>query len=748
MYDLGASAVKPHDLSILPTGSQPAALEFPHFPTRWQAFLWRNCRYFPHAKLAEVLECSIDTVRLALQELGLPEDLHHNPNWLKIGYLSIIRDNWHLLDYEQLLQLLDWTPEKLNHTLCEEDFLWSKMGRLKPLCGRLAYKPLTREQRLATVLLRIRLHKHVAKQDMDYVEQPFTFAAHYRPPKDSAGKGKFKLNFIHSYAASCGDLFYDIENYDPIPEDLLRQYASHGIKGIWVHALLYLLHPIEGAEEYSAGYEQRLVNLEKLTGRCAGYGIKIFLYLNEPRGMPAQFYLKHPEWEGIDIPTRKTKTTCTSFEKPLKWLEEACYAVFNRIPELAGVFLINMSENPTHCNYAFNKHQCPRCAFRDGADIIAEIITAVESGIHRAAPEAMVIANDWAWRANRNDKVFLDFKKKVIDRLPENVCLLSVSEWNMKTDIGGVKHYVMDYSISQVGPSEEVTAAWDYARKRGLKVMAKIQMNNSWELSAVPFIPVPYLMQEHLEKLSRCGIKDLMLGWTLGGYPGGYLELLNKNVEEIAAEYFSPENSREVCSAWKMFSEAFRNFPFGIFVIYQAPMNYGPMNLLHLKPTNYKATMIGFPYDDLTGWRSVYPEDVFEEQFRKLTEGWKSGLDILESIGDELTVSEREAWQEQYSMALTSYCHFRSTYLQIRFVRARNAGDCENMRLAIAEELELAHKLYDLIRRDSRIGFEASNHYYYNLNSLLEKIINCEYILTVLNNHKQMVPRKILEPLI
>jgi hypothetical protein len=139
--------------------------------------------------------------------------------------------------------------------------------------------------------------------------------------------------------------------------------------------------------------------------------------------------------------------------------------------------------------------------------------------------------------------------------------------------------------------------------------------------------------------------------------------------------------------------------------------------------------MIGYPYDDLEGWRSVYPEAVFEDQFRKVTEGWKQGLDELAALKRELSDAELPAWQELWNMAAASYCHLRSTYLQIRFVRQRNAGDSAAMRGTVQEELELTHMLYEIARRDSRIGFEASNHYYYCLNDLAEKMINCEYIL-------------------
>ena len=42
--------------------------------------------------------------------------------------------------------------------------------------------------------------------------------------------------------------------------------------------------------------------------------------------------------------------------------------------------------------------------------------------------------------------------------------------------------------------------------------------------------------------------------------------------------------------------------------------------------------------------------------------------------------------------------------------------------------MALAKKLHGLLLSDSRIGFEASNHYYYTANDLKEKILNCEHV--------------------
>ena len=41
----------------------------------------------------------------------------------------------------------------------------------------------------------------------------------------------------------------------------------------------------------------------------------------------------------------------------------------------------------------------------------------------------------------------------------------------------------------------------------GLKTLAKVQVNNSWECSAVPYLPVPDLVEEHLDRLEKAGVK-------------------------------------------------------------------------------------------------------------------------------------------------------------------------------------------------------------------------------------------------
>lgn len=719
----------------LPSGNPKPPVEYPHFPTRWQAFVWRNWELVPPARIAAVLRCSENDVLDAAAGMGLIPNPQVNPKWISHGYLTLIRNNWQLLPYAQLLELLDWTPEKMAYTLKEEDFFWTKVGKIKPDCPVLKFEPLTAEQQKATGILRQTLRKYFPADRMEYLEAPFAFADQFAPRPPVKGKDRFDFNYIHSYAASCGDVLGNAETLDPVPENLLAQYASMGIKGVWMHALLYLLNPIPGAEEYSVGAEKRMENLKKIVSRCAKYGIKVYLYLNEPRCMPLSFYEKKPHWGGIDVPANHTKTICTTGSpEPLQWLESTMKRLFGEAKGLGGVFCITMSENPTNCHYATRHENCPSCKNVLPEKIIADVITAMERGMHAADPEAKMIAYDWAWRRHADDPDNTEFKSRVLDLLPRSVYVCSVSEWGMNTNIGGVKQYLVDYSVSQVGPSPETQATWEHARKIGTPITAKVQINNSWELSAVPYIPVPYLVEEHLNNLRKAGVSGLMLSWTLGGFPGGNLDLLKASPEEIAAAKYHPALAEKVCRAWKLFSEAFRQFPFNVGVLYNAPMNYGPMNLFHLKPTGYAATMIGFPYDDLEKWRGPYPEDIFENQFKIVTAGWKQGLEVLDAAASEVKPEEQAEFAELRTISEAAYCHLRSTYLQIRFVRARSNGfDKKVMAESVREEMELTLKLYDIVRRDSRIGFEASNHYYYSLNDLREKVVSCAGILEKLN---------------
>ena len=713
------------ELSELPTGTQKPALTFRHFPTTWQAVLWRNWGIVPIERLAVALNCQPQNLLQAGSLMGLQADDSLCALWLKRGYQTIIRQNWHLLSYKQLLTILDWTPAKLEYILREDDFLWHKMGNFKPEVTPPQYGELTAAQAAQTARLK-QWHEECNAKLPSLAEKPFAFLNQSFTEGTSSVQANAGLRMIYSYSALYGDPLMDSEA-DPYPDQLLADYAASGVNAVWMQAILYTLVPWFGNSEYSQDCEKRLANLRILAQRMAKYGLKLILYINEPRGMPDAFFKMHPDWRGAKAANNDLYALCTSNPAVLQQLSKGVETLFRKVPELGGLFCITMSENLTNCFSKTSSGQipsCPLCAKRTHADVIIEVLQALESGAHRANPAAEVIAWSWAWSP--------DWDEEVVSRLPAKVKLMMVSESYLETDCcGGIKGQVLDYSISKPGPGPAFTRLAAKACKAGVPVIAKVQLNNTWENSAVPYIPVPGLVQEHLAKLRALGVQDFMVSWTLGGYPGGNIPLLDKSKEVLAAEKYGSAAS-EILKACSFFDKGFRFFPFHFTgQIYLAPQNYGPVNLLFAEETGYKATMIGFPYDDLDSWTGggFYPEDRFEEAFARLSELWQVGLNILKQAAAQVPAEKQANYRDLLSVAEACSCHFLSTWLQIMFVRRRKTGDRGGMLTALTGELEQAQTLLDLFRQDSRIGFEASNHYYYNENTLKEKIFNCRYLM-------------------
>ena len=219
-----------------------------------------------------------------------------------------------------------------------------------------------------------------------------------------------------------------------------------------------------------------------------------------------------------------------------------------------------------------------------------------------------------------------------------------------------------------------------------------------------------------MQRLNAEGVEHLILSWTLGGYPCANIA--------AAAKYFYENCSYDPAkeptyAAQQQFAEAFKEFPFNIMVLYKGPENAGPSTLLFEEPTGYKATMTCYAYDDLESWRSIYPVDVFESQFTKLCEKWEKGLSMLPEQDDT----------EVTDMAWGTYCLFRSSLNQIRFVRARDEGRYAAAAAAAESELEMAHRMLELMNKNAAIGYEAANHYYFSKGQLAEKILNCHYMI-------------------
>ena len=734
--------------ATLPVGSAPKPLEFRHFPSRLHTFVWRNWTLVAPERLARVIGTSPENIQAIAESMGLPPAPAIPPEMKARGYITIIRRNWHILPYDQLLVLLDMTADELAFALREDDFLFHKLGRLKPACEPLAYRPPNAAEKGRAAEIKAIVDASFGEQLRAGGEPRFAFVEALskphppRPTSTPAGKPLFELRFIYSYFALFGDPLMNPE-LDPYPEGLLQRLSELGVNGVWMHVVLRNLAPSTLFPEFGQGHEKRLATLRALVARAKKYGIDIYLYINEPRAMPAAFFEKHEDVRGVQEGDHYA--LCTSSPEVRSWLRDSLTHVFKNVPGLGGVFTITASENLTNCASHHRSKDCPHCAPRNPAEIIAEVNLTVAQGVHRAAPDAKVLSWDWGWP----DAI----APEIIERLPSKAWLMSVSEWSRVAIRGRVRIAVGEYSISVVGPGPRATEHWAVARDVGLKTVAKCQFNNTWELSAVPYLPVLDLIAEHCSNLAKTGVNGLMLSWSLGGYPSPNLEVaahFNQSpppsadavLDAVARNRYGPAAplARE---AWSLFSRGFRSYPFHISVLYLGPQQVGPANLLYREPTGYRATMVGFPYDDVGRWSGPYGPNRLVRQFRRIGKSWRTGMTALRKAVAAVPPELRDDAEAELRFAEAAGLHFRSVANQASYIAARNAllaaasaldvteqrslGSV--MRASATDEIKVATQLFALTMADSRIGYEASNHYYYVPLDLIEKVINCRHLL-------------------
>lgn len=828
-------------MAINPAPTAGKTLAVSHFPTAHQTVIFRLWECVSAAKLAEVLRTTETNVKHAAADMGLGEQVFLD-KWHSRGYITILRAIWNVLPYEQILQLLDYTEERLKFILKEDDFLDIKLGE-KCDCAPVYFRELTEEEAARTREIKAAMDKYVAPLVSRGFEQPFDFFNKHRYAPLCAGKeGEIKVDsswYLHypaddalllemvedfrAFAAEYGVQFaengvrgititldrsiedeeyhevmvskdgitiragtatgalrglYVLENqaertgvfaFDAMdikrktrikiryinsfcslytdvldcdtrisfPDELLAAYGRAGVNGVWIQGLLSQLTPNPFMPEQSAGWEKRLNTLSDLCNRCARYGVKVYMYINEPRQLPVEFFEDHPDMKGtMRHDTPHTATLCSSHPRVHQYLRDAMRTLCSAAPNLGGFIVLTQSENNTTC-YANGYHKshnapqvvkmCPVCAKREMSDTLFDVLSAIRQGVRDVNDKINIILYAWCFSK--------DFKEgdleRLIGMLPNDIVYLQVSETAMPITIGGVDSLVGDYALSQVGPSQSTRNEWSRAAAGGLKTMAKVQVNTSWECASAPYLPVFGNVDRHISNLVDAGVENLMLSWTHGGYISDNLRIAasyffedvnaagERALDKTINENFGPWADK-VKAASNCFCEAFAEFPFSIQSMYFGPSNTGAGNLFYPENSGMAATMTCYPYDDIERWRHIYPVEVYQNQYRKLRAKWEEGLNLIADMPQ----------CEFKDMAYYGYTLFACSSNQIDYVIQRDgAADTATMNALVADELEQTKLALEIALRNSAVGYEAANHYYVPRTGLMEKLVQCDYLL-------------------
>src|SRR5436190_13271897 len=190
---------------LLPAVSGRQPVEAPHFPTRFHAFVWRNWQLVEVDRMAAAAGATPKQILDTGKAMGLGEPPKISTAVRARSAITVIRRNWHLLPYEQLLLLLGWTAEKLAFTLREDDFLYIKLGSLKPRCEPLHWtepgEAVTKREAEITAIVR----EEFPGGKLTGSDPLFSFVERLSAPAEAPPRKAGGLRFCSSYFTLYGD---------------------------------------------------------------------------------------------------------------------------------------------------------------------------------------------------------------------------------------------------------------------------------------------------------------------------------------------------------------------------------------------------------------------------------------------------------------------------------------------------------------------------------------------------------------
>ena len=732
---LGGISLAGSQIEIPLKAAAPQRFE-PYFPSAAHQLIWRNWDLVPAERIAAALSSSPAAVNALATAMALEPQHLREEYWSRLRFKAL-RRNWDFVPYNQLTILLGMSKEEIEKLLAQDAFYIDNLGP-KPECDTIRIEG---GQSSPRILPHFRPPaEHVAVEErFDFIEKLNRPMA--EPSWANANSGTaLAPRIVFPYFALFGEVLQDKEFKSYYPTGVLENIARMGLDSIWLEVVLHDVVKSSIFPEFGRDSALQLQRLNWIIAQAKHAGLGVYLYLNEPRGMPASFFRQYPEIKGAPgRPEDGLFSMCTSTQPVQRYLSESTENLFQEAPDLAGAFLITASENPTNC-YSLTRHPiCERCKLRRGPEVIAQVVDLIQAGARRAKPSARIIAWDWSWNVVEDDP-----QNEIIADLPSSVTLMVDFERGTPISREGVKSIVDEYSLSVAGPSPRAAAHIRQAHQRGMTVMAKLQVGNTWELGLLPYIPVAQLVDRKFEAVRSAGISGAMESWTLGTYPSPNWQIAeafygrsapdsSKRLEQVAAGLYGQKGAPDVLRAWELFSDAFGQYPFSVALVYSSVVQEGPAHMLYFEPTG-KLSKILNSYDDLA-WTAPFGPSIVAKVFADIASAWQKGLSYLQAALSEAPADKRFEAERDFKISDAAFLYFQSVANQVAFYQLRLKWKqeprlLEQMRTVVQQELRGAERFWAICQADSRVGFEASLQYFYLPLDVLEKIIACRYMLS------------------
>ena len=548
------------------------------------------------------------------------------------------------------------------------------------------------------------------------------------------------------------ELMDDVDYY---PEAYLNRLAHEGVNGLWLTVEFRGLCTTRFTPNTGQDADRRLAKLARTVEACLRYGIRTYIFCIEPRYWDAETPVPeaYPELGGSTAYGGR-QCFCPCSDTADAYLYECVNQIFTAVPELGGLINITHGERPTTCLSTISavgegQIDCPRCSEKEPWEILHASLSAMERGMHSAAPDAELIS--WLYMPQARGAYrdgLADWVYDIPAHTPEGVILQFNLETGVRKSAFGRELTGGDYWLSTPGPSDRFDRVAETGRSSGTSISAKIQTGCSHELATVPHLPVPSLLYRKFDGMRRLGVSHTMLCWYFGNYPG----LMNKAAGELSFEPFPGDediflerlatatwgarNASKVAEAWKWFGKAYEQYPLTNLFQYYGPLHDGPVWPLLLKPEDAPLSptwLLGStvtlepwpPSGDRIG--ECFGEALTLSEVvalaRGMTSAWDMGMEILRGLEPAYADDAERLLDIGVAEALS--IQLRSGYNILRFYETREAmirsegmgrlGQLETLVAIVREELDLNEQLLKLCESDSRLGFhsEAEGYKYF-----------------------------------
>lgn len=566
----------------------------------------------------------------------------------------------------------------------------------------------------------------------------------WRSPLSAFGHFQRQADSMHEETVTALDAYSDEE---------LAKIAASGFNAIWVHGNLNNVVETAVFPELGLDAELHQQRLNSLAERAARHGVKVFMYCQPPRAIPAEnpFWQQHPDVAGqAEIMTDdhgkevELLSLCTSTDKVKTFLHQAAAELAKKVPALGGIIMITASEYPSHCwarrgrimladgSFVKAEMQCPRCAARKPESVVAEIINLVRDGIRSVSKDMKIIAWNWSWTFYVPAPC-----DEIISALPEDVILLVDFERGGRKVILGKERIIDEYSLGFAGPSEQFTKSLHAAEKRGLKVMAKLQFGTTHELATVPNIPVLGNVFAKADAVRKMGLAGFMGCWNFGNMitanTAGFNAFLSGKLSDncktalqaFAAEYFPGCATVSVAAAWLKFGEAMDCYPFSIPFLYSGPANFA--FILPMEPAPLTGKLVGRSWlldergDDMSAALTDYSIEEIIASFEQLSALWHEGMETFRTAVGNSTPA-----MDETATVRVCYHMFRSivNFCKVYHLRKHwNDGLLPAYQVVITDEIANLEEVLPILEHDSRFGYHIEAHgYQYTATAIRKKL--------------------------